>query len=180
MITYRNTNASQPVALHPRAVYRVQVQRRTVDGPLYLTGIRSWRNVVADVIDGSAGAAAFPLGGNLSNVMEQDTVATLDYRAATNPGGATVADIVRQVEGAGPVVVSSVERLPPVPGFSDGGPDVLTGARDASQDEARERAAAESFGAKLTAAVQGVGRVTMITAAAVIAVAAVIFIPRGK
>jgi hypothetical protein len=179
-IRYTNTNASQLISAGPRDVYRIVVQRRTIDAPDYWTGLRTMRKEVQRVIDHSAGPAGFPLGNNMANVFDQDTVATLDYRAATNPGIATVGDLVRQVNDAGRLDVSSIERRPPVPASSDGGAAALDAERDRTQAAERDSAADRSFASQIGAAVKGIGRTAVWLGIAGLAIAAVVFIPRGS
>lgn len=176
---YRNTSASARVADHPRAVYRVVIERRGLYALDYLTRFVTWPGVVLSVIENSATVAGFPISSPEKSVAPDDTVATLDYRAGSHPGAATVSDIVAAVDGASKYIsVKSIERLPPVPAESAGGARALDESRDRAQDLERDEAERTSFLTSITAKLQTAGKIVVGLAVLAAVVALVIYWPR--
>lgn len=176
---YRNTTPSARVADHPRAVYRVVIERRGLYALDYLTRFVTWPGVVLSVIENSATAAAFPISSPEKSVAPSDTVATLDYRAGSHPGAAVVSDIVAAVDGASKyVTVKSIERMPPVPAISQGGAAELDASRDRAQDAERDQAERDSFLTKFTEGVKSASKAVLIVTAIAGVVALVILWPR--
>jgi hypothetical protein len=176
---YRNTTPSARVADHPRAVYRVVIERRGLYALDYLTRFVTWPGVVLSVVENSATVAGFPISSPEKSVAPTDTVATLDYRAGSHPGAATVSDIVTAVDGASKyVTVKSIERMPPVPAESQGGAAALDASRDAAQQTERDEAERESFLAKLADQVKSGAKAVLVVAAIAGVVALVILWPR--
>ena len=184
MTAYANASPSDPIALHPRAVYRVVVERagwKIVSPYDWATGALRWRQVVEGVIDRSASPAGFPLGGGLDNVTNEDTTAVLDYRAGSHPGTLVVSDLVRAIEDATPYAgVVSITRRAPVPSLSEGGAGALAAERDAAQDTARDVAESESFAARITGALKGTRTVFVAGAVIALVVLAVIYLPKPR
>jgi len=179
VVTFLNTRASDPIAAHPRAVYRVTVARAGAAAPLYLAGVVKFRNAVEQTIDQSHSAAGFALGGNLDSVQNGDSVAVLDYRAASMPRASTVGDLARAIDAASAfTTVVSVERKSPVPAESAGGGRALAADRDAAQDTAQTQADAESIAARIRSAFSGAATVAAIAAVLVLAGAAWYLLPR--
>lgn len=178
MVQYNNTSPSQPLALHPRAVYRVVVERGGVSALSYATGLLKWRQVVEGMIERSASPAGFPLGGGLDNLTNEDRTAVVDYRAGSHPGTLTVSDLVRAVEDATPYSsVVSITRRDPVPA---GGGDVLAAERDALKGEAEAEADASTLFAKLKDAAGGFRTVFVAGAVIALVVLAVIYLPKPR
>lgn len=168
MIGYLGTRAGDPLNAHPRAVLRVTIERAGFAGLSFLTGTLTWRGVVERVLDRTATPAAFPLGGALSGLTNDDRVATIDYRVGTHPGSATVGDFAAGVDAASQYArVVQVELRPPVPGFSEGGPTELAAERNESQDAARLEAERTSLTARIADVARGTERVVI--AAAIVA-----------
>lgn len=178
---YVNTTPSQPLALHPRAVYRVEVERDGLSALSYATGVLRWRQVVNGVIERSTSPAGFPLGGGLDNVTNADRTAVLDYRAGSHPGTLTVSALVQAVEDATPYAgVVSITRRDPVPSVRAGGPDALAAERDAAQDASRAAVAADSLGARITRALTGARTVVVAGAVIAVVVLAVVYLPKPR
>ena len=179
---YRNTTPSARVADHPRAVYRVVIERRGLYALDYITRFVTWPGVVLSVIENSATVAGFPISSPEKSVAPDDVVATLDYRAGSHPGAATVSDIVTAVDGASKyVTVKSIERLPPVPAESAGGARALDESRDQAQSVERDEAERTSFLSSITARLQTAGKIVVGLAVLAGIVALVIYLPRrGK
>lgn len=177
---YVNTTPSARIAEHPRAVYRVTVERSGLTQLSFALGALRWRQVVEGMIERSASAAGFPLGGGLDNVTNDDTTAVVDYRAGSHPGNATVGDLVRVIEDSTPYsAVVSVKRMGPVPAESAGGGAALGATRDAEQDAARVDAEARSITTRLSAALNDAARFT-VGLAALAAIAVGVYFWRKK
>lgn len=172
MVEYIGTSPSQPIALYPRAVYRVVVERDGLTALSFATGLLRWRQVVEGMIDRSASPAGFPLGGGLDNVTNEDRTAVVDYRAGSHPGTLTVADLVRAIEDATPYsAVVSITRRDPVPA---GGVDELAAERDVVKAGAEVDADAGTVFAKLKGFAGGFR--TVFVAGAVVAVVVLVFV----
>ncbi|MBX3704585.1 MAG: hypothetical protein KF822_12490 [Steroidobacteraceae bacterium] len=176
---FLNTFPEQRIAAYPRAVYRVVIERAPGAALSYLTGVLRWPAVVQAVQDRSVNRAAFPLGRGDAGVLARDTVATLDYQAATDAGNATVADLANAVQGASSYArVVSVERREPVPGVGAGGVDAFNADKAEATAAARKEAAETGVLAQLAGALK-VGRNVLILAVIVAAgVAAYNLVPR--
>lgn len=119
-IVYVNTGAQQALAQHPRAVYRVTLQRQGVASLVFASGVVTWPDVVEQVVS-AAGYSPYgvPLGYARPGV--QDASAVVEIRAESseaNPGSisASVGDLARVMDTASSFArVVRVERLPPVP-----------------------------------------------------------------
>lgn len=179
--TYTNTSPSQPLALYPRAVYRVVVERSGLTALSYATGLLKWRQVVEGMIERSASPAGFALGGGLDNVTNADTTAVVDYRAGSHPGALTVSALVQAIEDATPYSsVVSITRRDPVPAESQGGAGALAAERDAAQGTARADAEASSLSARITGALKGARTVFIAGAVIAVVVLAVIYLPKPR
>lgn len=181
-VQYINTTPSQPLALHPRAVYRVVVEREGVAAPLFLVGALRWRQVVEGMIDRTASPAGFPLGGGLDNITNDDTTAVVDYRAGSHPGSLTVSSLVQNIEDSTIYTrVVSITRLGTVPPLSEGGPGILATGRDTAQDKAQGEADANTFTARATAYLGSLGKYAALgLGVAVVAVLVYLYRPQAK
>lgn len=181
MVRYIGTSPSEPLALHPRGVFRVVVGRAGGAYLSFLTGTLRWRQVVEGMIDRSASPAGFPLGGGLDNVTNRDLTAVVDYRVASHPGTLTVSALVRAVEEATPFSnVVSIARIGPVPRESAGGAGALAGQRDDVQGEANRTAEAESPIARITGVLKGTRTVLVAGAIIALVVLAVVYLPKPR
>lgn len=175
---YKNTSASQPIAADVHDVYRVTLQRDFTSAPLFAAGVIRWRDVVQTVIDRSASPAGFPISGTFSGVTNDDDVAVLDYRGGSNPGAATVGDLVRVIDAASAhCSVIAIERVGRVRSLEE-----QRAAEAAAQDAARTKAEAESFTTRLGEVVGGVvsyGKVLGVVAVIVLVAGAIyLYAPR--
>lgn len=179
VITFTNTYAAQPIREHPRATYRVVIERSPGAYLSFLTGVLRWPKVVSDVVNASGNPAASALGGSTEPVLSGDTVATLDFLAKRTAVTATVADLVNAVDAASPYArVASVTRRDPVPGFSEGGPDVFNAERAAEQEATQERAERESLGAQLAGGLGVLRNYGGLVAVAAVVTLIVLYAPR--
>lgn len=180
-VVYVGTTASARIAAHPRAVIRVTIVRALVDAPLYAIGALKWRNVVEHVLDHSASAAGYPIGGNLSGVTDNDRVAVIDYLAGSHPAAATMSDLARAVEDASiHANVTQLELRPPVPATSAGGAPAQDADRDAARAGAEAAAAAGSFTGQLGAILKSGGRLLIVGGVVVAIVLIAMYLPRPK
>lgn len=177
---YKNTTPSAPIATYPRAIYRVVVERRAFYAFDYLTRFVTWPGVVLSVIENSATVAGFPISAPEKTVTNDDSVATLDYRAGSHPGAATVADLVRAVDESSKYIsVKSVERLAPVPAESQGGAQALDASRDATQAAEQVTAENESVFGQLGAGLSSTVKYVAVLLAASVLLAVLIITPKG-
>lgn len=180
---YVNTSASAPIAQDVHNVFRVTLQRALLSAPLFASGIIRWRDVVQTTLDRSASPAGFPLSGAFSNVSNNDDVAVVDYRGGSNPGAATVGDLVRAIDAASAhSTVIKIESVGRVPIASAGGAEALRRGEAAEQDAAREKAEAESLAARVGDVIEGVvgyGKVLGVVAVIVLVAGAIyLYAPR--
>jgi hypothetical protein len=130
-----------------RAVFRVTVRRtnKLLDWftTISLSG-RDWRQIVEDVIDSlpALGGIAYHIGSVAYTPGDAGSdVATFDLRVGTTPGAATVQQLVDGIEQGSPFIdVTRVEWFASVPGFSEGGPDVLDDSRTNTQIDEQDSA----------------------------------------
>lgn len=171
--------ASTRIAANPRAIIRVTLARPLVDAPLYAIGALRWRNVVAHVLDNSASAAGYPIGGNLSGVTDEDRIAVLDYLSGSHPGALTLSDLARAVEDASiHANVTALELRPPVPATSAGGSAAQDADRDAARTGAEAEADRESLAGRLGELVAGGKRILIVGGIVAIIVLAAVYLPR--
>lgn len=158
-ITYVGTQANALLNAYPRAVYRMTLGRAGVSALSYATGLLKWRDQVTQVIEG-IGRSGFGIVLGTPLPSDADTVAVIEVRAPTNPAsGDSVGDLVRAAENASPYSkVTRVERLGPVPGFSDPGAQADRQAgRESEQGRAAQEAATSGPLAELRAIVGRAG-----------------------
>lgn len=137
MVSYVNTSSAGALGAYPRARYRLTVERAGLSSVSFALGVLSWPNVVAQVQE-AIGRSGFGIPLGSPRPADSDRVAVLDVRAPTSPGtGDSVGDLVTAANaGSDYARVVRVERLPPVPGFSDPARSADNDAREAEATRA--------------------------------------------
>lgn len=167
---YVNCRASDLIAAHPHAVYRVTLEREGLTQLSFALGILKWRDVVLTVIERSPSPAGFAIGGGLDSVSNDDDRAVVNFLAGSDPGAATVGDLARTIDvSSSYAAVIRVERLAGVPRESEGGAAALNRSTEEQQQREREQAAAESFAGRVGDLASGfAGNVKMLAIVAVV------------
>lgn len=167
---------------YPRAVYRVTLVRENrIQDWFTTTGIsgREWRDIIA-LVERTLPRAGmvFQLGN--AALTPDGTTAALNLRVVSHPGAVTIQHLVNALNDITPFAqVSAVERLPEVPGVSQGGAATLdantTNAQVAAQ-AARdaEPSALERAGSAVGSAAASAGRATFGAVAGALVVGVVV------
>jgi hypothetical protein len=139
---YVNTAPTQLLGTHPRAVYRITVERAGLSALSFATGSLKWADVVEQTVS-AVGRSPFGVPLGYPRPADSDAVAVFEVRAPTAPSsGDSVGDLVRVTDDATSFSrVARIERLPPVPGASD---TQATADRATTRDAEATRAAADA------------------------------------
>ena len=154
---YVSSAPSQLLGTYPRAVYRITVARAGLSQLSFASGLLRWPDVVESTVS-AIGRSGYgiPLGYPAPSLT--DEVAVFEVRAPSSPSsGDSVGDLVRVADDASNFTrVTRIERLAPVPGFTD---TVANQNRAATRDAEVARAAMDDTRSPLAALASLGGRI---------------------